>query len=288
MVGPMDGAKVAVMANSAMPFGRTSRGSLVSTSEKAKGISAPPASPCNTRKTIMLCRLQAIEQSSEATTKITEMLTAKRRGDSTIASQAASGMMTISATRYEVEIHEPSSMVADSAPWMSLSDELMIWISRIAMKAPRMALRMAIQSRRVGGGICCVWAVSVTQINPDADRHARTYCLAQCMVLVEADLYRNALHHLGKVAGGVVRRQQAELRARGGEQAIDGALHRLVIERIEGQGDALVLAHALDLGFLEVGLHPQILARHQGQQMITGLHVLADAHGALADSSRHR
>src|SRR5690606_28267694 len=153
MVGPMEGAKVAVMANSAMPLGRMSSGSLVSTREKAKGIRAPPASPCSTRNTIMLCRLQAMEQSREAMTKSTEMLTAKRRGDSTMASQAASGMMMISATRKEVDIQEPSSMVADNAPWISFSEELMIWMSRIAMKAPRMALRMAIQSRLVGGGI---------------------------------------------------------------------------------------------------------------------------------------
>ena len=99
MVGPMEGAKVAVMANSAMPLGRISSGSLVSTREKAKGISAPPASPCNTRNRIMLSRFQAIEHSSEAITKVTDMLTAKRRGDMTIASHAASGMMMISATR---------------------------------------------------------------------------------------------------------------------------------------------------------------------------------------------
>src|SRR5690606_41621942 len=77
MVGPMEGAKVAVMANSAMALGRMSSGSLVSTREKAKGIRAPPASPCSTRNTIMLCRLQAMEQSREAMTKSTEMLTAK-------------------------------------------------------------------------------------------------------------------------------------------------------------------------------------------------------------------
>ena len=65
----------------------------------AKGIRAPPASPCSTRNTTMLSRLQAREQSREASTKQEEMTTAKRRADITIVNQAARGMMMISATR---------------------------------------------------------------------------------------------------------------------------------------------------------------------------------------------
>ncbi len=116
MVGPIEGAKVAVMANIAMPLGRWFGGSLVRIRVNAKGMSAPPASPCRARKTIMLSRFQAMEQSREAMTKIAEMVTANRRGDRIMVSQAASGMMMISATRYEVDIQEPSSTVADSAP----------------------------------------------------------------------------------------------------------------------------------------------------------------------------
>ncbi|MNH44714.1 hypothetical protein D3C79_1069600 [compost metagenome] len=56
----------------------------------------------------------------------------------------------ISATRYEVEIHEPSSRVAERAPWMSLSEELVIWMSSTAIKAPSITLITAIQSRRLG------------------------------------------------------------------------------------------------------------------------------------------
>ena len=40
-----------------------------------------------------------MEQSNEAITNRTDMVTAKRRGDMMVVSQAASGMMMISATR---------------------------------------------------------------------------------------------------------------------------------------------------------------------------------------------
>ncbi|MNK68647.1 hypothetical protein D3C87_880120 [compost metagenome] len=46
-----------------------------------------------------------------------------------------------------MEIHEPSSWVADSEPRISLSDELVIWMSSTAMKAPSMPAATASQVR---------------------------------------------------------------------------------------------------------------------------------------------
>ena len=66
---------------------------------KASGISAPPVKPCRARKTIMLSRLQAMEQSSEEIRKPTDTHTARRRAESSCTSQAVSGIMMISATR---------------------------------------------------------------------------------------------------------------------------------------------------------------------------------------------
>ncbi|MCY1414045.1 hypothetical protein D9M71_294850 [compost metagenome] len=146
----MEGAKVAVMANMAMPLARWCSGSLIRVRVNASGISAPPVKPCRARNTIMLSRLHAMEQSRDATRNPRDTHTARRRADSSCTSQAVSGIMMISATRYEVEIHEPSSRVADSAPWMSLSEELVIWMSSTAMNAPSITLITAIQSRRVG------------------------------------------------------------------------------------------------------------------------------------------
>ncbi|CRO67577.1 hypothetical protein PAERUG_P15_London_17_VIM_2_02_10_01631 [Pseudomonas aeruginosa] len=95
----MEGAKVAVMANSAMPFGRWCSGNLTRARVNASGISAPPVKPCMARNTIMLSRFQANEQSSEDTRKPTEIITARRRAESSCTSQAVIGIMMISATR---------------------------------------------------------------------------------------------------------------------------------------------------------------------------------------------
>src|SRR5437763_10123217 len=67
------------------------------------------------------------------------------RIENTWASQPLSGITTISAIRYEVEIQPPSSMPAPIAPWMSASEALTIWMLRTAMKAPSVAPITAIQ-----------------------------------------------------------------------------------------------------------------------------------------------
>src|SRR5581483_10448522 len=48
-------------------------------------------------------------------------------------------MTTISPIRYEVEIHEPLSTPVPMPPSMLSSEALVIWMFRIAMKAPIMA-----------------------------------------------------------------------------------------------------------------------------------------------------
>ena len=71
MVGPIAGAKVTAMENSARPIGCCALGSLVSTMVKAIGIRMPPAKPCNPRMTIIEPRswvnAQAIENSGNST-----------------------------------------------------------------------------------------------------------------------------------------------------------------------------------------------------------------------------
>src|SRR3990167_113110 len=235
MAGPMAGAKVAVTANSAMPIGRRWGGRRVSPMLKAGGMKAPPHGPCRARKVIMLCSDQASEQSSEEPIKPIDSQTVRRRAPSSSMSQTVSGMMMT------------------------------------AIKAPSIALRTAIQSRRLGSrsaGGC-----SVTAVHRRHYRHAGTKALQFGGVLRQADFYRHALDHLGEVAGGVVRRQQAEFGTGGGIQAVEGALQAQLGESIEAQFDLLLRMHARDLGFLEVGLHPDA-ARHQGEQRLARAHVL--------------
>ncbi|MCY1460128.1 hypothetical protein D9M71_776600 [compost metagenome] len=95
----MEGAKVAVMANSAMPLARWCSGNLIRVRVKASGISAPPVKPCRALKTIMLSRLQAREQSKDEIRKPIDTQTARRRAESNCTSQAVRGIMMISATR---------------------------------------------------------------------------------------------------------------------------------------------------------------------------------------------
>src|SRR5262245_50014206 len=66
--------------------------------------------------------------------------------EKTVLNQPVSGITMISATRYEVEIHVPSSVVALNEPRMSLSDELVTWMSRIAINPPSSEPSTAIQA----------------------------------------------------------------------------------------------------------------------------------------------
>src|SRR5665213_1086660 len=138
------------------------------------------------------------------------------------------GITTISPIRYEVEIHDPLSTPVPMPPSMLSSEALVIWMFRIAMKAPIMAASTAIQVTRlarselaeldmtrslkkVASGNLARFAGSggprLVRPRPGLDgrghRHAGTQ-VDRGVVAVERDLDRDALHHLGEIAGGVV------------------------------------------------------------------------------------
>ena len=83
-----------------------------------------------------------------------------------------------------------------------------------------MALSRAIQSRLPGGGMSWAEPALVTQIDLHVHRHAGSDQASQRIVFIDHQLDRDALNHLGEVAGSVVRREQTELGARGGEKAL--------------------------------------------------------------------
>src|ERR1700753_3161395 len=121
-------------------------------------------------------------------------------------------------------------------PSIGAREELVIWISRIAMKQPTMPPAMASQSRSPA---FLVWIFTVLAgaavqsrtrarrrragIDPRLRRQAGADFDALQAVAVEQDLHRHALDDLGEVAGGVLRRQQRELRTGAGRQAVDRA-----------------------------------------------------------------
>src|ERR1700689_4573397 len=88
------------------------------------------------------------------------------------------------------------------------------------MEADRARLAMARSSRNAirwfGGGCRDVAAGFRSGLDGGDHRHAGTEFDRRVVAGVERDLDRDALHHLGEIAGGVVRRQQREFLAAGG------------------------------------------------------------------------
>ena len=105
---------------------------------------------------------------------------------------------------------------------------------------------------------------------------------------IERDPHRDALHHLGEIAGGVVRRQQREFLAAGGRDAVDMAMHDLAREHVDLDIDGLAFVHVGELGFLVVRHHIGAIGRHHRHQLRPGLHILADAQRAVADDAVDR
>ena len=120
------------------------------------------------------------------------------------------------------------------------------------------------------------------------DRHARTQFDERVACRVERDLHRDALHDLGEIAGGVVRRQQREFLAAGGRDAVDMAVHDLAREHVDLDRDGLAFAHVGELRLLVVRHDIGAVDRHHRHQLRSGLHVLADAQRAVADDAVDR
>jgi len=167
MVGPIAGANVADTANSARPIGCLALGSSVMMSVNAIGISVPPVKPWTARSTIICDRSCAKAQATDSSRNSTALVRRYLRIENTCASQPLSGITTISAIRYEVEIQPPSSMPAPIAPWMSASDALTIWMLSTAMKAPSVAPPTAIQvfvdTTGSAGAAACLLAKSAEE-----------------------------------------------------------------------------------------------------------------------------
>src|ERR1043165_1102976 len=141
-------------------------------------------------------------------------------------------------------------------PSISSSEALVIWMFRIAMKAPIIAAITAIhtvglaRSALASAAAFGIWlevervralmaspldgsdlgGLAAVQLGRDVrdDRHARPQLDRRAAF--EHDLYGNALHDLGEIAGGVVWRQQCEFLAAGRRQRVDVTMHDLARE----------------------------------------------------------
>src|SRR5579859_1483630 len=197
-------------------------------------------------------------------------------------------MTTISPIRYEVEIQEPLSTPVPMPPSILSSEALVIWIFRIAMKAPIIAARMAIHTAALARSGFCRDACAAARGTGAGDERARALMASPLRAGVgdlwrrrrlgrillrfrfdgrddrharpqldrraafERYLHGDALHHLGEVAGGIIRRQQRELLAAGWREAVDMAVHDLAREHVDLDVDLLPLLNVGELGLLEV------------------------------------
>ena len=109
------------------------------------------------------------------------------------------------------------------------------------------------------------------------------------LIFLEDDAHRHALDHLDPVARGVLGRQQRKNAARARRETLDRAVigHGTAVHVGRNQG-GLADAHALELAFLEIGIHPETVQRHHGQQGLAGRDVLAHLHGASGHLAAHR
>jgi hypothetical protein len=105
---------------------------------------------------------------------------------------------------------------------------------------------------------------------------------------IEHDLHRDALDDLGEVAGGVVRRQQRELLATRGRDAVDVAVEHHAGIGVDGNRDRLARMNIGELGLLVVGDNVRRRERHHRHQLGPRLHILADAQRAVADNAVDR
>ena len=185
-------------------------------------------------------------------------------------------------------------------------------MSRIAMNMPKTSAKNAISRRGVTCGSAGVSmagsprgvsapprrrrrrGVVVRMSARDRDREAGPQPALGGDVGRHGDAHRDALHDLGEVAGGVLRRQQAELRARGRRDALDAAGRRRGRERRRSAGAPAVPRRELgDLGLLEVRLDVDRRQRHHREQPLAGRHEVADrdrevADGAVEGRAQHR
>src|SRR5579883_2885170 len=132
--------------------GRRSSGKRIKLAENTLGIMAPPKKPCSARKTIIDGRFQAKAQAMLISVKVAADSAKSTRVERMRASRPESGIITTSATRYEVCTQLISSALAERPAWIWARLLETIWMSRIAMNMPSTMAIKVTTSRALSGG----------------------------------------------------------------------------------------------------------------------------------------
>jgi len=89
----------------------------------------------------------------------------------------------------------------------------------------------------------------------------------------ERDLHRNALHDLGEVAGGIVRRQQRKFLPLAGAMLVDATVHDWPGNMVDGNIDGLTGTNIpVSCVSFEIRHHIGAGDRHHRHQLRAGLH----------------
>ena len=126
------------------------------------------------------------------------------------------------------------------------------------------ALRPGLYRQRLGRLIACL-----RPCLGRVDGHVGAGADAQRLVGVwrarDPDPHGEALGDLDPVAGGILRRQHREGRARAGADALDHAVEVEARIHVEADGRRLARLDAGEIGFLEVGVDPPIAVLDEGE-----------------------
>src|SRR5579871_287828 len=123
----------------------------------------------------------------------------------------------------------------------------------------------------------------------DLDR--RAHAVAQRRVAgvpLQLDAHRDALHDLDPVAGGILRRQQRELRAGRLRDALDAATPAVLAVGVDVDVDRLAGAHPLEVGLLEVRLDPDRAVGDDRERGAADLDAAADLRQVARDAGLRR
>src|SRR5712671_5606005 len=220
-----------------------------------------------------------------------------RRKPNTVASHATAGAMKICEPMPAVESQAPSSNPSENAPRRSGSPTDVSRLSKLARNEPSSTAPTAnsgcgaIPPRETGPRSLPSFSAirpRLTGINIGDDGHSRQQALQQRLVVVELNADWDTLDHFGEIAGGVVRRQQRELRTTRRRDPLDVAVQFFVRETVDGEVDRLARLHPRELRFLVIGHHIDVRQRHNIDQVAADIDVVVGLHLPLAHDAIER
>src|SRR5262245_1523950 len=251
------------------------------------GCSAPPVAPCRIRKTISVHRFGARPQRNDAVVKpITDIISRFLRPNNP-ASQPVIGRMIALATRYDVSTQVASSIDTDRLPAMCGSDTFTTVVSSTSMKVANIT-EMAMIHGLIG--FCSVMEARnspwlLFRVHGRDDRHPGPQQSFGILRGVEHDLHGDALDDFDEVAGGILRRQQAEARAGRAGDAVHFALELASAERVDFDFGALAWTHVPQLRLFEVRGHPHVIDLHEREERLARLDDLSRIDAFLRDDA---